>query len=180
MPAARTPGSATPASTPTFPRAGATPSPLPTRPTIVVVTPVAGQLDRWKEYESALAQRLLSHLPVEDVLFEWEVLGQTIDTVYVWATCMATVLVGQVNPGYPHVSMPAAIHLREDGTVGQVDIPGAGTFYARSIREMFPGEVQERIFGDSIDYHRLEEHIRWRVEHPHEPPIIVLDATQMP
>jgi hypothetical protein len=149
-------------------------------PRIALVTPEPDQLERWREYEGCLAERLLAFLPPEEVLCEWEVLGQSGDEVYVWAACMGTALVGQVNPGYPRMSIPAVIHLGEDGAVQNVEIPGAGTLYAREIREMFPADVQERIFGDSIDYQRLGEHLLWRREHPDEPPIVVLDATQMP
>jgi hypothetical protein len=93
---------------------------------------------------------------------------------------MGTVLIGQMNPGHPHVSIPAVIHLREDGHVQSVETPGAGALYARGIRDMFPMDVQERIFNDTIDYGRLHGHLRWRMDRPDEPPLAVVDATQMP
>jgi hypothetical protein len=117
---------------------------------------------------------------LDEVVCEWQVLAQSADEVYVWAVCMGTALVGQVNPGYPRVSIPAVIQLREGGAVQNVEVPGAGTLYARGIREMFPTDVQERIFNDEIEYQRLGEHLLWRIEHPEEPPVFVLDATQAP
>ena len=177
---AATPVLATPASTPMLSRTAGTASALPIGSTITVDTPEAGQLERWRQYEAALAEKLLPYLSLDDVVCEWQVLGQSADEVYVWAACMGTVLVGQVNPGYPRVSIPAVIHLREDGAAHGVDVPGAGTLYAHDIREMFPADVQERIFNDEIEYQRLGEHLLWRIEHPEEPPILVLDATQAP
>jgi hypothetical protein len=137
-------------------------------------------VEHWREYESALGEKLLPFLPLEEVLCEWEVLGRSADEVYVWAACMGTVLIGQMNPGHPHVSIPAVIHLREDGHVQNVETPGAGALYARGIRDMFPMDVQERIFNDTIDYGRLHGHLRWRIDRPDEPPLAVVDATQMP
>jgi hypothetical protein len=155
-------------------------SPLPTQPEAAFVTLEPAQLDRWQEYEHALARKLLSSIPVERALCEWQVLAQSSGEVYVWATCTGNVLVGQVNPGYPTASMPAAVILNDDGTVRTVDIPGPGTHYAQSIREMFPEDVQESIFGNAIDYRRLSDHLRWRREHPEEPPLVVLEATSSP
>lgn len=156
------------------------PTPLPTQPTIAVITPEPAQLDRWKEYEDALGKALLSReLSRGSVLCEWEILGRSNREVYVWATCMVTVPLGESDI-FPFSETPAVIHVNEDSSIQDVEIPGAGTHYARDILKLFPPDVQEKYFGRLIDFHRLSEHLRWRREHPEEPPLIVLDATPMP
>jgi hypothetical protein len=61
-----------------------TPSPLPTQPIIIRITPDAIQVERWKEYEDALAKALFpsSFIPGE-FLCEWEILGRSDQEVYV-------------------------------------------------------------------------------------------------
>jgi hypothetical protein len=76
--------------------------------------------------------------------------------------------------------MPAVVHLGEAGHILEVEIPGAGTLYASSIREMFPADITERIFDDLIDYRRLADHLLWRLDHPGEPPLVVLPAAPTP
>lgn len=153
-----------------------TPSPWPTMP--VFITPDADQLARWQEYERALAKSHLSFLPPEEVLCEWEILEQSEQKVYVWAVCSGTFPVG--NTGYrPKSSIPSVIHLGLDGAVQSAEIPGSGTAYARDIRNMFPAIAQERIFSRLIDFRRLSEHLETRLNNP-EPPLIVLDTTQVP
>ncbi len=156
------------------------PTPLPTQPTIAVITPEPAQLEKWKEYEDALGKKLLGReLSRGKVLCEWEILGRSNREVYVWATCMVTVPLGKSGI-FPFSETPAVIHINEDSSVQSVEIPGAGIYYARDIRKLFPLDAQERYFGRLIDFHRLSEHLRWRREHPEEPPLIVLDATPMP
>jgi hypothetical protein len=154
-----------------------TPSPMPARPTFAAITPDAVQVEGWKEYQSALAKRLMSNLPTEEVLCEWEILGQSNQEVYVWAICTGTV---GSNGLFPKGEVPALIHLGADGSVQSVEIPGAGTYYGRDIRRLFPPDVQEKIFNHLIDYRQLSDHLEWRREHPEEPPWIVLSATPMP
>jgi hypothetical protein len=144
----------------------------------VFITPDADQLARWQEYERALAKSHLSFLPPEEVLCEWEILEQSEQKVYVWAVCSGTFPVG--NTGYrPKSSIPSVIHLGLDGAVQSAEIPGSGTAYARDIRNMFPAIAQERIFSRLIDFRRLSEHLETRLNNP-EPPLIVLDTTQVP
>jgi hypothetical protein len=156
-----------------------TPSPYPTLETRLLITPDRDQLTRWQEYEQALAKKLLSTASSKGkVLCEWELLGRAEQEVYVWAHCKGTTPVGENKSGFPAADMPAVVRLDEHGNVLDVDIPGAGTHYAPSIRKMFPPDVQERIFEDLIDYHRLSEHLELRFEHPEQPPLIVISATQ--
>ena len=176
-----TPVITTPISNSTFIPIPPTASPIPTEPTITVITPDSAQLERWGEYEIALATKLLDFALANGlVLCEWELLGQTNLEVYVYAYCMATVPVGEESSNLPAADVPAVIHLDVDGAIQSVEIPGAGTLYARDIRRMFPPDAQERIFHNLIDYKRLGDHLRWRIEHPGEPPLIVLSATPMP
>ena len=63
-----------------------TPSPLPTQPTIPFITPNPIQVERWKEYEDALAREPLFNEGLS-VLCEWEILGKSEMEVYVWASC---------------------------------------------------------------------------------------------
>lgn len=153
-----------------------TPSPWPTIQ--VIFTPDADQLARWQEYERALAKSHLSFLPPEEVLCEWEILEQSEQKVYVWAVCSGTFPVG--NTGHrPMSSIPSVIHLGLNGAVQSAEIPGSGTAYARDIRNMFPVIAQERIFSRLINFSRLSGHLETRLNNP-EPPLIVLDTTQVP
>ena len=149
-----------------------TPSPLPTQLIVPMIIPNSIQLERWKEYQIALAKLLLSSLPPEEVLCEWEILGQSEQDVYVWATCRGI--------GIGGLEDPAVIHLGIDGAVQSVEIPGPGTHYAADIRKMFPTNIQDMIFGHTINYQQLSAHLKWRLDHPKEPPLIVLSATPIP
>jgi hypothetical protein len=59
-----------------------------------------------------------------------------------------------------------------------VEIPGI--HYADDIRQMFPTDAQERYFDGLIHFQELTDHVRWRREHPEEPPLIILNATPTP
>ena len=177
--------SPTPVPTSTLIPVNITPSPLPTQPIIPIITPDAIQVERWKEYENVLAKSLLSFLPPEEVLCEWEILGRSEQEVYVWAVCTSIISSGTSPISGTEIfsspSTPAVIHLGEDGSVQSVEIPGAGSFYAPDINRMFPPDVQEEIKR----YHfrgagEIFEHIKWRRTHPEEPPLIVLIATPRP
>lgn len=150
-----------------------TPSPLPTQPIIPMITPDAIQVEKWKEYENALAKSLLSFLPPEEVLCEWEILGRSDQKVYVWATCDALV-------GGHGVASSAVIHLNADGTVQSVEKPGSGSKRIPNILKMFPPHIQEIIFNNLISYRYLSDHLEWRQKHPDEPPLIVLSVTPKP
>jgi len=161
------------------------PSPFPTQPIIPMITPDAIQVERWKEYEDALARTLLSFLPREEVICEWDILGRSDQKVYVWAVCTNIISSGTSPISGTEIfsspSIPAVIHLGEDGSVQSVEIPGAGSYYARDISRMFPPDVQEEFnryhFGRARE---MLEHAAWRRTHPEEPPLIVLSVTPMP
>jgi len=151
------------------------PSPLPTQPIIPMITPDALQVERWKEYEAALARTILKD--VESVLCEWEILGQSDQEVYVWAVCMSIFSV--VSTGLPyHAEMPAVIHIGTDGAVQSVEIPGI--HYGPDIIRMFPPDAEEKYFDRLIHFQELTDHLNWRREHPEEPPLIVFSPTPTP
>jgi hypothetical protein len=162
------------------------PTPLPTLSIIPMITPDAIQVERWKEYEDALARTIISFLPREEVICEWEILGRSEQEVYIWAVCTSIISSGTSPISGTEIfsssSIPAVIHLREDGSVQSVEIPGAGSDYARNISQMFPLDVQEKF----ENYHfgraggEMSERIKWRRTHPDEPPLIVLIATPRP
>ena len=165
--------SPTAVSTATFLPVIVVPSPLPTEPTIPVITPDSIQVERWEEYQTALAKSFLPRLLPEEVACEWEILGQSEQEVYVAAICMGTTSPGTLED-------PAVIYIGIDGSVQSVQIPRGGTHYASDIRQMFPPDVQEKYFGKLIHSQELLDHLNWRREHPKEPPLIVLSATPAP
>lgn len=165
--------SPTPVPTSTFLPVTVTPSPLPTEPIIPLITPDPIQVERWKEYEDALAIALFSpkYTPQSPSGFvcEWEILGRSDQEVYVWTDCMSVYSVGPY-----HSTMPAVIHIARDGTVQSVEIPaGGGASYGANIRRLFPSDVQEKYFGRLIHFQELADRLRWRRGHPDEPPWIV-------
>ena len=158
-----------------------TASPLPTQESIDVIEPDLVQLEKWKEYETALAVALLGFaLEKGPVLCEWELLGRNRLEVYVYAYCKATIPLSEERSTLTGADIPAVIHLDEDGSIKSVELPGAGTAYAKDIRRMFPPDSQQAIFDDLIDTKRLSDHLLWRLEHQDAPPLIVLEATPMP
>lgn len=145
--------------------------------TKVIITPERAQIQGWKEYEAALAGRLLPSAPPEEVLCEWELSGQFGKEVYVWAVCKEANPAAEISQFFfPVASVPAVIHLGEDGAVQNVEIPEYGLNYLSDFRSMFPLDVQERI----PDLAKMEDHLLWRRTHPEEPPLIVLSATSTP
>jgi hypothetical protein len=154
-----------PVVTPIYP----TPSPLPTQPPFSIITPDAVQVVKWREHQSALAGKLVSAFPVEIVLCEWEILGQTKQELYVWTVCVA--------PGY-EASKPAAIHFNEDGSVQNVEVPLSGSTWDSDIQRIFPSDVRNRIVPEIFFQRSLEliNHIEWRQTHLEEPPLIILSA----
>jgi len=155
-----------------------TSSPLPTQPIIPMITPDPIQVERWKEYEKALAKKLLAPNSLQgEGLCEWELLGRADQSIYVWAFCQSPPYSESLPPSI--ASIPAVIHLGVDGDVQSVEIPGSGSAYAPDVRKMFPVEIQELIFSHSIDTSRMGAHINSRRKNP-EPPLIVLSATPTP
>lgn len=150
------------------------------QPTIqFAITANPDQLARWKEYEHALASQILYTHPPEEILCEWEILGQSELVVYVWAFCLGLPPAGRGEEYVPRADIPAVIHLGSDGSVQSVEIPGYSSSYAEGIRRLFPKDVQERIFSHLFHYAELTDHAKARRENP-VPPLIVLLATPQP
>lgn len=152
--------------TPIYP----TPSPLPTLPPPPILTPDAVQVERWREYETALAKSILPMFEYM-VLCEWDILGRSELEVYVWATCRI--------PGGDD-SRPAVIRLGTDGSIQEVVVPRRG--HSSDVDELFPQEIQEKFsfyeLGATFDGRRKEmyDHLVYRETHPEEPPLIILSV----
>jgi hypothetical protein len=127
-------------------------------------------VERWKEYEHALALSILPMFPAESILCEWDILSLAGQEVYVWAVC---------GSSKGDDSRPAVIHLGQDGSVLIVEVPERGS---SDIDRMFPEEAQIKFnfyIGNSIFSGRLREmynHLIYRETHPEEPPLIVLSV----
>ena len=153
-----------------------TPSPMPPQPLIPRITPDAVQVERWKDYENALAKTILSFVSPEHVLCEWDILGRSDSgrDVYVWALCAAVGTSGISSAA----SVPALIHIERNGAVHSVEIPGDGTAYAKDTVRLFPAEVRDKFdLYNSGRAGDLEKHLEWRRTHLGEPPLIVLSPT---
>ena len=147
-----------------------TPQPFPR----ITASPI--EIEYWFLIQAALGQKLLYNLAPDEYVCEWEILGREGQATYVWATCSSLEAFGQINPLPYAASMPAVIWMNPDGTVESIEIPGIGNQYAGSIRALFPADVQTIIFDHLIDYTRLDRRLEWRLEHPDEPPLIVIEA----
>ncbi len=158
-----------PTSTPKMESTPVPASPMPTQPIILMITPDLIQVERWREYQTALAKSLLSHLPPKEVLCEWEILSQVDHKVYVWAVCKS---------GIESSSTPVVIHLETDGSILSVEVPEPGL---SDYPKLFPTDVQEKFtyyrYGRAKE---MSDHIDWRWTHIDEPPLIVLSATPTP
>ena len=158
-----------PTSTSTFIPVTIAPTITPTRPGETLIKPDEIQVERWKEYQTALAKNVLAHLTPEEVLCESDILGRSGNDVYVWAVCR-----GNVGGG----SVPAVIHLDSEGAILSVE---RAKNWSRDIPRLFPPYVIEKF----DHYHagragEMREHIEWRRTHPEEPPLIILLATSTP
>jgi hypothetical protein len=140
-------------------------------PTITPAPTATIKIERWMEYENALAKVIL---PISSGICEWEILGQKNQEVYVWAICQVT-----NNSLDSAASLPAVILLGSDGGIEKVQIPGDGTHYAIDIRKMFPKELQDKIFNQSVDTGKMWSHIKLRQKNP-EPPLIVASGVILP
>lgn len=135
----------------------------PTQPVIPIITPGPIQVKQWKEYQTVLAKKL-SYLPSEQVICEWEILGQLGNEVYVWAVCGA----------FRH-SVGS-----EDLVRVIIDDDGSAIDAMRSNdHRLYPSNVLERYYGGEIHFQDLVDHLRWRLDHPEEPPLIILNATEV-
>jgi hypothetical protein len=150
-----------------------TPSPMPTEPIIPIITPNPAQVERWNEYEDALALAFFkSYYQPEEVVCEWVILGQTDQEVYVWAHCASI-----YSAGPSQGSIPTVIRIGANGSVQNAEIPGSGTAYGPSILRLFPPDLQEIIFDHSVLFSQEQtDRLRWRRGHPDEPPWIVFST----
>ncbi|MEK6752198.1 MAG: hypothetical protein AABZ00_08015 [Chloroflexota bacterium] len=156
-----------------------TPSPLPTQPPIPIITPDTTQVERWKEYETALAAGLL--FPPKEFLCEWDILGMSEQVLYVWVVCESITPFSVTKTGrniYLSSSTPALIHLGKDGVIQNVEVPGPGiSDYQRMFPVYIQGKFEAYRFGKAKE---LSNHIEWRRFHPEEPPLNVLSAIPTP
>jgi hypothetical protein len=150
----------------------AMPTQTPAGPVYPVITPDAIQIEKWNEYEEALALAFFkSYFKLEDVVCEWEILGQVEQEVYVWGYCSAI-----YSAGASSGSIPAVIYLEADGSVQSAEIPGSGTAHAPDIQRMFPPDLHQRIFDHAVSLQGMDDRIRWRRGHPDEPPLMILNS----
>jgi hypothetical protein len=164
--------SPTPVPTSTFMSFSVTPSPSPTESFFPIITPDPVQVERWNEYEEALAKAFFKdYFNPEEVVCEWIILGQAVREIYVWAYCS-----GIYSAGPSSGSIPAVVHLGADKSVQSAEIPGSGTAYGEDIRRMFPLDLQGRILDHLIPLQEMDDRLRWRRGHPEEPPLIILNS----
>jgi hypothetical protein len=151
-------------------------SPLPPPPPErrANITLDEAQVERWQEYEKALAQKLMPPIAPEHVLCEWEPLGRSDRQLYVWTICTVLNPDLEISPLYfPVATLPAVIETNPDGTIQRVEIPQYGENYLSDLRRLFPNDL----FRMSADAGGMEQHLDLRRQHPNEPPLIVLKAT---
>lgn len=153
-------------SVPTLPQAGN--SFIPFEP---------AQLERWKEYETALAEKLLPQYPRDKVLCEWELTHKSEQKIIAWAVCMTTLTSPDISIYFfPAASVPAVINLNADGSVQSVEIPEYGEQYLSDFRRLFPNGA----WKDFPNVLAMEKHLHWRRINRTEPPLVVLNATATP
>lgn len=132
------------------------------------------QLERWQEYETALAKKLMPQYPRDTVLCEWELMGKSEQKINVWAICLTTVTSPEIGIYYfPAASVPAVIDLDASGGVQSVEIPEYGENYIADFWKLVPDSVWNQFPG----VFAMEKHLHWRRTHPAEPPLVVLNAT---
>ena len=150
-----------------------TPSPYPTQIRFPVTTPDPIQLERWKEYEIALAQSLLPELPQEFVLCEWVILGGNGQDLYIMAVC---------GNSSVYATAPAVIHLDENKSIQNVEIVQYDSMRDVNIQRLFPAEVQKIIYSEATKLIRKElaAHLNQRLSYLERLPSIVLWATPLP
>jgi len=101
-------------------------------------------------------EAVLGDAMVDDsaALCEWDVWGEAVQTLYLWAVCEST--------GGTAMSAPAVVHLDVDGHVTGASLPGDGTRYGQDVRTLFPPDVQKRIFAHEYDAGAAMERIAER------------------
>jgi hypothetical protein len=184
-----------PTGTPTF--VPVTPSPFPTQSPVILITPDAIQVERWREYQTELAKviyfsdgeiRSDSTSTYMGALCEWDILGQSGPKIYVWAVCALPIRIGH--------SRPVIISLESDGIIQSAGLPPENGVNFFDLK-MFPPEIKERLcnytlldpsevhcpYNPSRSFPRqdvLLEHLRYRITQPDELPLVVLSAIATP
>jgi len=131
------------------------------------------QLERWKEYQTALAEKLMPQYPRDKVLCEWELTEKYEQRINVYAVCMTTVTSAEVgNYYFPVASVPAVINLDADGAVQSVEVPEYGESYLSDFWKLFPNGA----WNDLPNVSAMEKHLHWRRINRTEPPLVVLNA----
>ena len=120
---------------------------------------------------------MMRWLPAEEVLCEWAILGQSGQELYVWVVCTGPI---RGNLHHSEDESPVVIRFEADGTVQGVERPGISAPWGTDMHKMFPVDVQEKYYRGLIYFKELTDHLHWRLEHPDEPPLIVLSATPRP
>lgn len=132
------------------------------------------QLEKWEEYESGLAEKLMPQYPRDKVLCEWELMEKSEQKINVWAVCLTTVTSPETgNYYFPAASVPAVINLDAGGGVQSVEIPEYGENYIAGFWKLVP----DTIWNQFPNVSAMEKHLHWRRTHPAEPPLVVLNAT---
>ncbi|HMZ08838.1 MAG TPA: hypothetical protein PK078_14575, partial [Anaerolineales bacterium] len=131
------------------------------------------QLEKWEEYESALAEKLLPQYPRDKVLCEWELMEKSEQKINVWAMCLTTITSPEIgNYYFPAASVPAVIHLDKGGGVQNIETPEYGENYTSDFWKLVPNTI----WNQSPNVSAMEKHLHWRRTHPSEPPLVVLNA----
>ena len=131
------------------------------------------QLEKWEEYESALAEKLMPQYPRNKVLCEWELMKRSEQKINVWAICLTTVTSPEIgNYYFPAASVPAVIHFDTGGRLQRIEIPEYGENYIADFWTLVPNTVWNQYPNVSA----MEKHLHWRRTHPSEPPLVVLNA----
>lgn len=139
----------------------------------ITAAPTATSEPRWRSYEKALAKAVVAE---EDGLCEWEILGTSANEVYVWADCKVRGPIETAGSG------PAVIYLGESNEIEKVSLPRDGiSFYSKDIRDLFPVDVQEKIFnpGYNVNAEKAMKHIDERLK-SNGPPLISISGTPLP
>ena len=132
------------------------------------------QLEKWGEYESILAEKLMPQYPRNQVLCEWELMEKSEQKLKVWAICLTTVPSPEIgNYYYAAASVPAVVNRDADGGVQSVEIPEYGENYIADFWKLVP----KTIWNQFPDVSAMEKHLHWRRTHLAEPPLVVVNAT---
>ncbi len=145
-----------------------TPSPYPTQTSFPVkITPDVSQVERWREYQTALAHSMIHEDSAKYALCEWEILGRDEQEVYLWATCATRGI---------QASRAAVIYLQADGSVQDVKAPFS--VWDSEVQELFPENVRKVIhsYGQITGPQKMLDHIYLRQNLPEALPLIILSG----